>query len=223
MLFAVRTRVVRLGTDRLMDEEMDATRLLARRSVRRRLRRGRFPSAVMELSVKSMASCWSWIGVRVRSDDGERDGCDQTIHAFVTPKFSIVGILYPLRRISETRDMEVADSPRRSSWRSLMGFIAEGACASSSGVSLTMAEVVQAVSDSDENEVDRVQPLAPPMKPVYQRLNLSVHLSVFAKRPVLTRVQIYRWPGCLHLCSRGTARRTVPHHTQVHWRHSSQP
>ena len=59
MLFAVRTRVVRLGTDRLMDEEMDATRLLARRSVRRRLRRGRFPSAVMELSVKSMASCWS--------------------------------------------------------------------------------------------------------------------------------------------------------------------
>jgi hypothetical protein len=143
MLFAVRTRVVRLGTDRLMDEEMDATRLLARRSVRRRLRRGRFPSAVMELSVKSMASCWSWVGVQVRSDDGERDGCDQTIHAFVTPKFSIVGILYPLRSISETCDMEVADSPRRSSWRSLIGFIAEGACASSSGVSLTMAEVLQ--------------------------------------------------------------------------------
>jgi len=59
MQFAVRTRVVRLGTDRLMDEEMDETRLLARRSVRRRLRRGRFPSAVTELSVKSMASCWS--------------------------------------------------------------------------------------------------------------------------------------------------------------------
>lgn len=59
MLFAVRTRVVRFGTDRLMDGEMDETRLFARRSVRRRLRRGRFPSAVMELSVKSIASCWS--------------------------------------------------------------------------------------------------------------------------------------------------------------------
>lgn len=59
MVFAVRTRVVRLGIDKLMDGEMDETRLLARRSVRRRLRRGRFPSAVMELSVKSMASCWS--------------------------------------------------------------------------------------------------------------------------------------------------------------------
>lgn len=61
MLFAVRMRVVRFGTDRLMEGEMDETRLLARRRVRRCLRRGKFPSAVMELSVKSMASCWSWM------------------------------------------------------------------------------------------------------------------------------------------------------------------
>lgn len=46
----------------------------------------------------------------------------------------------------------LADSPRRSSWRSLTGFIAEGAWASSSGVSLTMAKV-ETVSDSDEHDL----------------------------------------------------------------------
>jgi len=146
------------------------------------------------------------------------------IHALVTPKFSIVGILYPLRCISETSSIGLADSPRRSSWRSLMGFIAEGAWASSSGVSLTMAEVTQGrfrLRQKRGKICRRVQPLTPPMKPVYQRLNLSVHLFVFAMHRLLTHVQIYCWPGCLLLCSRGTARCTVPHHTQVDWRHSS--
>ena len=34
-------------------------RLFARRSVWRRLRRGRLPSVMIALSVKSIASCWS--------------------------------------------------------------------------------------------------------------------------------------------------------------------
>ena len=56
-LLLERIRVLRLGTDRCNDEEMDDIRLLARRRVRSRRRRGMLPKTVMELSVKSMASC----------------------------------------------------------------------------------------------------------------------------------------------------------------------
>jgi hypothetical protein len=56
----VRTNVVRFGTERWIDGEMDDIRLFARRSVRRRFSKGRFPRERIELSVKSMASCWSY-------------------------------------------------------------------------------------------------------------------------------------------------------------------
>lgn len=39
---------------------MEDIRLLARRRVCSRLSSGRFPSATIELSVRSMASCWSY-------------------------------------------------------------------------------------------------------------------------------------------------------------------
>ena len=42
-----------------MEGDMLCIRLFARRSVWRRLRRGRLPSVTMALSVKSIASCWS--------------------------------------------------------------------------------------------------------------------------------------------------------------------
>lgn len=100
-----------------------------------------------------------------------------------------------------------------------MGFIAEGACARSSGVSLTMAQTeVDAVSDSDKNEVNLLdRDVDTTMKPVYQRLNLSVLVFLIPLHSLLTFLQIYCWPGCLHLYARGTARGTVPHHTQVDW------
>ncbi len=59
MLLFVSTSVVRLGTDRCKDWEMDDIRLFASRRVRRRRRRGMFPKTVIELSVKSIQSCWS--------------------------------------------------------------------------------------------------------------------------------------------------------------------
>ena len=50
-----------------MEGDMLCIRLFARRSVWRRLRRGRLPSVTMALSVKSIASCWSlkkdWINL----------------------------------------------------------------------------------------------------------------------------------------------------------------
>ena len=55
-LLFVRTRVVRLGTDKWRDDDMEDIRLFARRRVRRRRRRGIFPRTMMELSVKSMQS-----------------------------------------------------------------------------------------------------------------------------------------------------------------------
>jgi hypothetical protein len=58
-LLFVRTSVVRFGTERCKEGEMVEIRLLARRRVCSRLRRGRLLSATRELSVKSMASCWS--------------------------------------------------------------------------------------------------------------------------------------------------------------------
>lgn len=59
ILLFVRTSVVRCGTERWIDGEIEDIRLLARRSVCSRLSSGRFPSATIELSVRSMASCWS--------------------------------------------------------------------------------------------------------------------------------------------------------------------
>lgn len=61
MALLVTTRVVRLGTERWMEGEMAEIRLLARSSVWRRLSKGKFPRITIELSVKSMASCWSWV------------------------------------------------------------------------------------------------------------------------------------------------------------------
>ena len=57
MLLFVRTSVVRLGTDKWIDGDIADIRLFARRSVRSLLSRGRFPSVMIELSVKSIASC----------------------------------------------------------------------------------------------------------------------------------------------------------------------
>jgi hypothetical protein len=56
-LLLVRTRVVRFGTDRWMDGDIADIRLFANRRVRSRLSRGRFPSVMIELSVRSIASC----------------------------------------------------------------------------------------------------------------------------------------------------------------------
>lgn len=52
---------MRFGAERWREAEMADIRLLARSSVRRRLRRGRFPRVIMLLSVKSIASCWSCV------------------------------------------------------------------------------------------------------------------------------------------------------------------
>jgi hypothetical protein len=56
----VRTRVVRLGTERWIEGEIEETRLLAKRRVFSRRRSGRLPRTTIELSVKSIASCWSY-------------------------------------------------------------------------------------------------------------------------------------------------------------------
>ena len=52
---------MRFGVDKWIEEDMDDIRLFAIRSVWSRLSRGKFPSATIELSVKSIASCWSYI------------------------------------------------------------------------------------------------------------------------------------------------------------------
>jgi len=58
MLLFVRIRVVKFGTDRWMDGDIEDIRLFANRRVRSRFSRGRFPSVVIELSVKSIARCY---------------------------------------------------------------------------------------------------------------------------------------------------------------------
>jgi len=80
---------VRLGAERRREGEIADIRLLARRSVRRRLRRGRLPNVTILLSVKSIASCWSYVLVELKSLLFR----NVQGRAFVTPKFSIVGIL----------------------------------------------------------------------------------------------------------------------------------
>ncbi len=55
------TRGVRWGTDMGIEGEMPDIRLLARRSVPRRLSKGKFPRVTIALSVRSIASCWSYI------------------------------------------------------------------------------------------------------------------------------------------------------------------
>ena len=92
ILLFVRTRVVRFGTDRCKEGEMVDIRLLARRRVCSRLRRGKLLSATRELSVKSMASCWSYIWMM----GSPMCGASEIMYAtLVTPRFSIAGILYP--------------------------------------------------------------------------------------------------------------------------------
>jgi hypothetical protein len=88
MLLFVRMRVVRFGTDKCKEGEMVAMRLLARRRVCSRLRRGKLLSATRELSVKSMASCWSYI------QGSQECAASEIMYAtLVTPRFSIAGIL----------------------------------------------------------------------------------------------------------------------------------
>lgn len=65
MALLVRTRVWRLGTDRWMDGEMEAIRLFASSSAFSRRSRGRLARALMELSVKSIQSCWSYIACKM--------------------------------------------------------------------------------------------------------------------------------------------------------------
>jgi hypothetical protein len=57
MLFAVRTNVVRFGIEFASDGWMPEILLRARRSVRNRGDRGKFPRICISLSVKSIASC----------------------------------------------------------------------------------------------------------------------------------------------------------------------
>ena len=98
MLLFVRMRVVRFGTDKCKDCEMVDIRLLARRRVCSRLRRGKLLSATRELSVKSMASCWSYI----RMMGSPMCGVKKIMYAtLVTPRFSIAGILYPGTAVGE--------------------------------------------------------------------------------------------------------------------------
>lgn len=55
----VKTKDERFGKDRCKPVEMEDIRLFARRMVRKRRRRGKLASETIELSVKSIASCWS--------------------------------------------------------------------------------------------------------------------------------------------------------------------
>jgi hypothetical protein len=113
ILLFVRMRVVRFGADRCKEGEMVDIRLLARRRVCSRLRRGRLLSETRELSVKSMASCWSYI----RMMGSPICEASEIMYAtLVTPRFSIAGILYPGTAVSIGRQNEFsADLPRRSS------------------------------------------------------------------------------------------------------------
>jgi hypothetical protein len=91
ILLFVRTRVVRFGTDKCKEGEMVDMRLLAKRRVCNRLRRGRLLRETRELSVKSMASCRSYIQI-----GSQKCGASGIMYAtLVTPRFSIAGILYP--------------------------------------------------------------------------------------------------------------------------------
>ena len=72
------------------------TRLLARRRVRNRLIKGMFPSVIMALSVRSMASCWSCRNETANPQlDYEQNQTWRTQYrlTFVMPRFSIAGIL----------------------------------------------------------------------------------------------------------------------------------
>lgn len=60
MVLFVSIKVVRLGTDRWIDGDIADIRLLASNNVLSRLSNGRLPSVTIELSVRSMASCWSF-------------------------------------------------------------------------------------------------------------------------------------------------------------------
>ena len=92
ILLFVRMRVVRFGTDKCKEGEMVDMRLLARRRVCSRLRRGKLLSETRELSVKSMASCWSY----TRMMGSQKCRASEIVYAtLVTPRFSIAGILYP--------------------------------------------------------------------------------------------------------------------------------
>jgi len=113
ILLFVRMRVVRFGADRCKEGEMVDIRLLARRRVCSRLRRGKLLSATRELSVKSMASCWSYIQMM----GSPRCGTSEIMYAtLVTPRFSIAGILYPGTAVGARRHYEFSvNLPRRSS------------------------------------------------------------------------------------------------------------
>ena len=80
MALFVRTRVVRLGVERWREGDMLLMTLFARYSEQSRFKRGKLDRERIWLSVKSIASCWS----------------------FVTPRFSMAGILHPEQRQAGT-------------------------------------------------------------------------------------------------------------------------
>lgn len=97
----VKTKVRKLGSEVAKLTETVRTGLLASKSWERRFRTGKFASAWIWLSVRSIESSWS----------------------LVTARFSMAGILWPRRSISRSRRGERYDRvrARRSASRLLEG------------------------------------------------------------------------------------------------------
>lgn len=109
----VKINVARFGTDCCIDGWMACIELFANINVLSRGDKGRLERVVIELSVRSMVSCWSWVKCTRYSGEkndekvipGESDGSivlwipmmrGAQVHTFVTPRFSMVGILCPV-------------------------------------------------------------------------------------------------------------------------------
>ncbi len=91
-LLFVSTSDVRFGSEMCSAGETVDIWLLARRRVLNLRSKGKFASATIELSVKSMASCWSWkcAGDEILQAAREYGRRGRTL---VTPRFSMAGIL----------------------------------------------------------------------------------------------------------------------------------
>jgi hypothetical protein len=72
--------VVRFGTERCKEGEMVDIQLLAKRRVCSHLRRGRLLSVIRELSVKSMALCWSCSDAFTKMQDNQDCVCTPWSH-----------------------------------------------------------------------------------------------------------------------------------------------
>lgn len=105
-LFEVRIKVLRLGIEFGRVGWMLFTRFRARRSVWSLGESGKFPSTLISLSVKSIAS-WSYQRTFSQRTQNAHKGLSPRALTRATAKFSICGILWPFIDINGARSSVV--------------------------------------------------------------------------------------------------------------------